>query len=103
MLTYIQMTCEKDLITTPHWIQNVNVLAETLVKLVHKFCGNLEKFLGRSMAFQRSKLVDAFFWTGFLAGKQMVMTEKASTLTISEEPLMQLSVMVRSRHLGRTT
>ena len=35
--------------------------------------------------------------------KRMVMTEKASTLTISEEPLMQLSVMVFQRHLGRTT
>ena len=52
-------------------IQNVNVLAETLMELVHKFCSDLKKLFGQSVALQRSKLVDAFFWTGFLAGKQI--------------------------------
>ena len=52
-------------------IQNVNVFAETLMKLVHKFCGDLKKFFGRSVALQRSKLINAFFGAGFLAGKQI--------------------------------
>ena len=34
---------------------------------------------------------------------KMVTTEKASTLTISDDPLTQLSKIVRPRHLGRTT
>ena len=52
-------------------VQNVNVLAKTLMELVHKFCGDLKKFFGRSVALQRSKLINAFFGTGFLAGKQI--------------------------------
>ena len=52
-------------------IQNVNVFAKTLMELVHKFCGDLKKFFGRSVALQRSKLIDAFFGAGFLAGKQI--------------------------------
>ena len=52
-------------------IQNVNVFAETLMELIHKFCGDLKKFFGRSVALQRSKLIDAFFGAGFLAGKQI--------------------------------
>lgn len=52
-------------------ILNVNVFAETLMELVHKFCGDLKKFFGRSVALQRSKLIDAFFGAGFLAGKQI--------------------------------
>ena len=52
-------------------IQNVNVLAETLMELIHKFCGDLKKFFWGSVALQRSKLIDAFFWAGFLAGKQI--------------------------------
>ena len=52
-------------------IQNVNVFAETLMKLVHKFCGDLKKLFGRSVALQRSKLINAFFGAGFLAGKQI--------------------------------
>ena len=52
-------------------IQNVNVFAETLMELVHKFCGDLKKFFGRSVALQRSKLINAFFGAGFLAGKQI--------------------------------
>ena len=53
-------------------IQNVNVLAETLVELIHEFCGDLKKLFRGSVTFQRSKLIDAFFWTGFLAGKQIL-------------------------------
>lgn len=52
-------------------IQNVNVFAETLMEFIHKFCGDLKKFFGRSVALQRSKLIDAFFGAGFLAGKQI--------------------------------
>ena len=52
-------------------IQNVNVFAETLMELIHKFCGDLKKLFGRSVALQRSKLIDAFFGAGFLAGKQI--------------------------------
>ena len=33
---------------------------------------------------------------------RIVMTENASTLTISDEPFMQLSTMAFERHLGRT-
>ena len=52
-------------------IQNVNVLAKTLMELVHKFCGDLKKLFRGSVAFQCSKLINAFFGTGFLAGKQI--------------------------------
>ena len=52
-------------------IQNVNVFAETLMELIHKFCGDLKKFFGRSVDLQRSKLIDAFFGAGFLVGKQI--------------------------------
>jgi len=52
-------------------IQNVNVLAETLMELVHKFRGDLKKLFRGSVTFQRSKLVDTFFGAGFLAGKQI--------------------------------
>lgn len=31
----------------------------------------MKKFFGRSVALQRSKLIDAFFGAGFLAGKQI--------------------------------
>ena len=55
-------------------IQNVNVFAETLMELIHKFCGDLKKFFGRSVALQRSKLIDAFFGAGFLAGEQIFQT-----------------------------
>ena len=49
----------------------MDVFAETLVELIHKFCGDLKKFFGRSVALQRSKLINAFFGAGFLAGKQI--------------------------------
>lgn len=49
----------------------MNVLAKALVELIHKFCGDLKKFFRGSVAFQRSKLINAFFGTGFLAGKQI--------------------------------
>ena len=52
-------------------IQNVNVFAETLMELIHKFCGDLKKFFRGNVAFQCSKLIDAFFGAGFLAGKQI--------------------------------
>lgn len=52
-------------------VQNVNVLAKTLMELVHKFCGDLKKLFWGSVTFQRSKLINAFFGTGFLAGKQI--------------------------------
>ena len=49
----------------------MDVFAETLVELVHKFCGDLKKFFRGNVAFQCSKLIDAFFGAGFLAGKQI--------------------------------
>ena len=49
----------------------MDVFSETLVELVHKFCGDLKKFFWGSVALQRSKLIDAFFRAGFLAGKQI--------------------------------
>ena len=49
-------------------IQNVNVFAETLMELVHKFCGDLKKLFRGSMTFQRSQLIDTFFGTGLFAG-----------------------------------
>ena len=49
-------------------IQNVNVFAETLMELIHKFCGDLKKLFRGSVALQRSKLIDAFFGTGLFAG-----------------------------------
>ena len=49
----------------------MNVLAKALVELVHKFCGDLKKFFRGNVAFQCSKLIDAFFGAGFLAGKQI--------------------------------
>ena len=52
-------------------VQNVNMLAKTLMELVHKFCGDLKKLFRGSVTFQRSKLINASFGTGFLAGKQI--------------------------------
>ena len=49
-------------------IQNVNVFAETLMELIHKFCGDLKKLFRGSMTFQRSQLIDTFFGTGLFAG-----------------------------------
>ena len=49
----------------------MDVFAETLVELIHKFCGDLKKLFRGSVAFQCSKLINAFFGTGFLAGKQI--------------------------------
>ena len=49
----------------------MDVFAETLVELIHKFCGDLKKLFRGSMTFQRSQLIDAFFGAGFLAGKQI--------------------------------
>ena len=49
----------------------MDVLAKTLVELIHKFRSDLKKFFRGSVTFQRSKLINAFFGTGFLAGKQI--------------------------------
>ena len=49
----------------------MNVLAKALVDLIHKFCGDLKKLFRGSVAFQCSKLIDAFFRAGFLADKQI--------------------------------
>ena len=49
----------------------MNVLAKALMELVHEFCGDLKKLFRGSVAFQCSKLIDAFFRAGFLAGKQI--------------------------------
>ena len=49
----------------------MDVLAKTLVELIHKFRSDLKKFFRGSVAFQCAKLIDAFFGTGFLAGKQI--------------------------------
>ena len=49
----------------------MDVLAKTLVKLIHEFCGDLKKLFRGSVVFQCSKLIDAFFRAGFLAGKQI--------------------------------
>ena len=49
----------------------MNVLAKALVELIHKFCGDLKKLFRGSVAFQCSKLIDAFFRAGFLADKQI--------------------------------
>ena len=65
------MDVRRSLIQMQRPVQNVNVFAETLMELIHKFCGDLKKFFGRSVALQRSKLIDAFFGAGFLAGKQI--------------------------------
>ena len=65
------MDVRRSLIQMQRPVQNVNVFAETLMELIHKFCGDLKKFFGRSVALQRSKLIDAFFGAGFLAGEQI--------------------------------
>ena len=52
-------------------IQNVNVFAETLMELVHKFRDDQKKLFGRSMVFQCAKLIDGFFGTGLFAGEQI--------------------------------
>ena len=62
----------RSLIQMQRPIQNVDVLAKTLVELLHKFRSDLKKFFRGSVAFQCSRLIDAFFWTGFLAGKQIL-------------------------------
>ena len=49
----------------------MDVLAKTLVELIHKFRSDLKKFFRGSVTFQRSQLIDAFFGAGFLAGKQI--------------------------------
>ena len=49
----------------------MNVLAKALMELVHEFCGDLKKLFRGSVAFQCSKLIDAFFRAGFLADKQI--------------------------------
>ena len=65
------MDVRRSLIQMQSPIQNVNVLAETLVELVHKLCGDLKEFFRGSVALQRSKLIDTFFGAVFLAGKQI--------------------------------
>lgn len=69
-MPFVDVRCSLIQMQSP--IQNVNVLAETLVELVHEFCGDLKKLFGRSVAFQRSKLIDTFFGAGFLTGKQIL-------------------------------